>query len=219
MTSASPVATADHGAPTFAERASAILRDEIASGALANIAAAGQRWPTVYRDLVTAATAPRAADIGGLMGDLLELLVPARPAGPIGRDDRSSDRHRAVEPGTVLSAARAVAPGGSTAITTALQNDGPDVAEVAFVWGDLTAAPDRRIAASHLRLSPDRARIPPGASFDLAIVLDVPPEAAPGLYRVAIRTTAHLGPSALLTFPVSDTGRTGQRTPPGPGGG
>jgi len=64
------------GAP-LAERASAILRDEIANGALANIAAASQVWSAHRRDLVTPETVRHlASELGGLLDTVLDLLVP-----------------------------------------------------------------------------------------------------------------------------------------------
>jgi hypothetical protein len=210
MTAASPVVTSDRAKPSLAERAAAILRDEVENGALANVATARQRWPAVYRDLVAAAASPRAADVGGLIGDVLDLLAPPLPAG---RDGRPSPPRPTAGPVPVLTARRAAAPGGTSVIRTGLQNDGPDVVEVAFTWSDLVAAPDSRIAASHLRLSADRARVRPGEALELTIVLDVPRAARAGLYRVVVQTTADLGPCALLTFPVGTV--TG---PTGPGG-
>jgi hypothetical protein len=111
----------------------------------------------------------------------------------------------------------AVPPGGSTAIRTALQNDGPDAAEVGFVWSDLVAAPDSRIAASRLHVSPDRARVRSGASVVLTIVLDVPLDARAGLYCAVVQATTNVGLCALLTFAVGTVGRAGQRAMPGSG--
>src|SRR6478672_13063453 len=59
------------------ERAAAILRDEIEHGALANIAAASQVWSTHRRDLVIPeATRRLAAEFGGLLDTVLDLLTP-----------------------------------------------------------------------------------------------------------------------------------------------
>jgi hypothetical protein len=202
MPAASPVVTSDHAVPPLAERAAAILRDEIRNGALGNIATAHQRWPAVYRDLVAAAASPRAAGVGGLIGDVLDLLAPPSPAGRDGSAPSPPPAAPALPPVPVLTAPRAAPPGGTSVIRAGLQNDGPDAVEVAFAWSDLVAAPDNRIAASRLRLSADRARVRPGEALELTIVLDVPREARAGLYRVVVQTTADLGPCALLTFPV-----------------
>src|SRR5260370_11712702 len=65
------------GTTTLGERAAAILRDEIEHGALANIAAASQVWSTHHRDLLTPeATRRLAAEFGGLLDTVLDLLKP-----------------------------------------------------------------------------------------------------------------------------------------------
>jgi hypothetical protein len=198
--------------PPLAERAAAILRDEIGNGALANIVIARQRWPAVYRDLVTAATSPRMAELGGLIGDVLDLVVPSASDA---RGRGVSSAQRVAEHLPVLIARRAVPPGGTTEIRTGLQNDGPNAVEVGFLWSDLVAAPDSRIAASHLCFSPDQVRIPPGASVDLTAILDVPLEARAGLYRVLVQATENVGLFATLTFPVSFAACAGQLAEPG----
>jgi hypothetical protein len=55
-------------------------------------------------------------------------------------------------------------------IRSGLQIDASAPVEAGFVWSDLVAEPTGRIHASHLRLLPDRARVPVG--------LDVDPEAS-----------------------------------------
>ena len=65
------------GAATLGERAAAILRDEIEQGALANIAAASQVWSRHHRDLlIPEATRRLAAEFGGLLDTVLDLLTP-----------------------------------------------------------------------------------------------------------------------------------------------
>lgn len=65
-----------------------------------------------------------------------------------------------------------------------------------------TADPDGRIEAGCLRLSPGRVRVPARGLADLAIGLDVPNDARPGLYRTLLEATEPPGLRALLTFPV-----------------
>jgi hypothetical protein len=67
---------------------------------------------------------------------------------------------------------------------------------------DLVAEPDGRIHAGCLRLLPGRVRIPPGDLAGLAIGLDVPDDARPGLYHALLQATERNGLRALLTFPV-----------------
>jgi len=77
MNAGSPVVMLDRSVPALAERAAAILRDEIASGALANIAAASRVWSMHRRDLIIAeATRRLAAEVGGLVDAVLDLLAP-----------------------------------------------------------------------------------------------------------------------------------------------
>jgi hypothetical protein len=195
---------------TLGERAAAILRDEIEQGALANIAAASQVWSAHHRDLLTPeATRRLAAEFGGLLDTVLDLLTPPRRSAaassppPAAVPDYAADQGgQTIEPLPVLRARRSVPPGGAAEIHTRLQNDGPAPAEVGFVWSDLVAEPDGRIHAGCLRLLPGRVRVPPGAWADLAIGLEVPDDARPGLYHALLQATDRVGLRALLTFPV-----------------
>lgn len=199
------------GTATLGERAAAILRDEIEHGALANVAAASQAWSTHHRDLlVPEATRRLAAEFGGLLDTVLDLLTsPPRPAAasslppPAAMPDYAADQERqTIEPLPVLRARRSAPLGGAAEIHTRLRNDGPTPAEIGFVWSDLVAEPDGRIHAGCLRLLPGRVRVPPGACVDLAIGLEVPDDARPGLYHALLQATERVGLRALLTFPV-----------------
>jgi hypothetical protein len=199
------------GTLTIGERASAILRDEIEHGALANVAAASQVWSTHHRDLLTPeATRRLAAEFGGLLDTVLDLLTPPpRPSAasslppPAAMPDYAADQGRqTIESLPVLCARRSTPLGGDAEIHTRLRNDGPTLAEIGFVWSDLVAEPDGRIHAGCLRLLPGRVRVPPGACVDLAIGLEVPGDARPGLYHALLQATEPVGLRALLTFPV-----------------
>jgi hypothetical protein len=199
------------GTETPGERAAAILRDEIEHGALANIAAASQVWSTHHRDLlIPEATRRLAAEFGGLLDTVLDLLTPpprsaaASSLPPPGAmpGDAADQGRQTMEPLPVLRARRSVPPGGAAEIHTRLRNDGPTPAEVGFVWSDLVAEPDGRIHAGCLRLLPGRVRVPPGGCVDLAIGLEVPDDARPGLYHALLQATERVGLRALLTFPV-----------------
>jgi hypothetical protein len=202
MNAESPVVMPDAGTPTLADRAAAILRDEIGNGALANIAAATQVWSRHRRDLLMPeATRRLAAELVGLLDTVLDLLAP--PRSPVDVADHAGARGRqTIEPLPVLRARGHVPPGGAAEIHTGLRNDGPAPVEVGFVWSDLVAEPDGRIHAGCLRLLPGRVRIPPGASADLAIRCEVPDDARPGLYHALLQATERGGLRALLTFPV-----------------
>jgi hypothetical protein len=196
-------------AAPLAARATAILRDEIANGALANIAAARHVWAADRRDLISPDVTRRLnAGLGGLLDTVLDLLAPASgasatsalpPPGP--EQDHAPERGQHAEPVPVLRARRPVPPGGAAVINTGLRNDGPGPVEFSFMWSDLVAAPARRIQASRLRLV-SRIRVPPGASIGLTIGLDVPPDAEPGVYHALLQTTERAALRALLTFPI-----------------
>jgi hypothetical protein len=214
MNPGSQVAMLDRGTPTLTERVGAILRDEIANGALANIAAASQVWSAHRRGLITPEMARRLeAELFGLRDTVLDLLVPpprSSAVSPVARATAGLDHtaeparqtieHLPVLP--VLRALRSVPPGGTAEIHTGLRNDGPTPVEVGFVWSDLVAEPDGRIHAGCLRPPPGRVRVPPGGFADVAIGLDVPDGAQPGLYHALLESTEPLGLHALLTFPV-----------------
>jgi len=119
MNAGSSVAMLDRGMPTLAERAAAILGDEIANGALANVAAASRMWPAHRRDLITAeATRQLAAEVGGLLDTVLDLVSPPlrssghpvaalrRPARPGGRARPAHDRALARPASTALGPTR-----------------------------------------------------------------------------------------------------------------
>jgi enamine deaminase RidA (YjgF/YER057c/UK114 family) len=199
------------GTATLGERAAAILRDEIEHGALANVATASQVWSTHHRDLlVPEATRRLAAEFGGVLDTVLDLLTPPPRSAtasslppPAAMPDYAADQERqTIEPLPVLRARRSAPLGGAAEIHTRLRNDGPTPAEVGFVWSDLVAEPDGRIHAGCLRLLPGRVRVPPGACVDLAIGLEVPEDARPGLYHALLQATERVGLRALLTFPV-----------------
>jgi hypothetical protein len=193
----------ESGTPALAERAAAMLRDEIANGALANVAAASQVWP-VHRRHLLASEAARwlAAELGGLLDTVLNLLAPP-PRSAAAVPDHGEQRGRqTIEPLPVLRARRSIPLGGAAKIHTRLRNDGLTPAEVGFVWSDLVAVPDGRIDAGCLRLLPGRVRVLPGAFVDLAIGLEVPDDARPGLYHALLQATERIGLRALLTFSV-----------------
>ena len=208
-----PMVIPDRGTPALAERATEVLRDEIANGALSNIARASQVWSAHPRDLLVPDARRLAAELGGLLDTVLDLLAPLRsPAAsslpsPVPVPDHGADRgQQTIEPLPVLRARHSVPPGGAAEIQTSLRNDGPTPVEIGFVWSDLVAGPDGHIHASRLRLLPGRVRIPPGAAVDLAIGLDVPSEARPGRYQALLQAIEDVGLRALLVFPV-DVGR------------
>jgi hypothetical protein len=205
----SQVAMLDDGTPTpaLAERVTAILRDEIANGALANIAAGSHVWSAHRRGLITHEMTRRLeAEFLGLRDTVLDLIAPPPPAAsslPRAGLAHAAERARqTIGPLPLLRALRSAPPGGAAEIHTGLRNDGPTPVEVGFVWSDLVAESDGRIHAGCLRLPPGPLRVPPGGFVDLAIGLDVPNDARPGLYHTLLEAPEALGLRALLMFPV-----------------
>jgi hypothetical protein len=187
------------------------LRDEIANGALANIAAASNVWPTQRRDLITPEATRRVpAGLGGLLDTVLELLAPpprssaasALPPPAAVPGPAPDGGQHIIDALPVLRAKSSAPPGSAAEIHTRLRNDGPTCVEVGFMWSDLVAEPDGRIDATRLRLLPGRVRVPAGAFVGLTIGLDVPDDARPGIYSALLQATGRLGLRALLTFPV-----------------
>jgi len=189
MNAGAAVEGAARGGPSLAERAAAILRDEIANGALASVGLADKRWSTIRHDLGALTPFP-INHTDDLLRAVLELIAPVGVRPPL------------IEPVFTPPAGREVEPGGSAVITLAVQNDRPLDVEVGFTWSDLVAPPDRRIEADRIRLIPQRVRIPTGGTADLAIILHVPAAALSGQYRTLIQAADDSGLSALLTFPV-----------------
>ena len=196
---------------TLTERARAILRDEVANGALADIAAATRLW-SANQGVPTSPMLTRRweAEMLGLRDAVLDLIAPsmrssARSSLPRqgtrfdGAEGRSQPK---TEPLPVLRAVGSVDPGGAAEIHSALRNDSPDPVQIGFGWSDLVAEADDRIPASCLWLLPRRVHVPAGGLVDLKIGLDVPHDARPGLYCTLLEAAAPLGLRALLTFPV-----------------
>ena len=202
-------ATGTRDGPLIAQRMDAILRDEIQAGALANIASATRVWADHRRDLaLPEATRRLATEFSGLVGTVLDLVAPMavpaadRPASPAPRTRPGSRPEQIVESVPVLRARRPGAPGARAEIRTAVVNDGSAPVEVGFFWSDLVSERQGRIAAACLRFRPARLDVPPGATADLVIDLDVPRDAEPGLYHSLIHTTDRGGSPALLMFRV-----------------
>jgi hypothetical protein len=177
--------------PTIAERAAAILREEIADGALANIVTSSRMWSTHRSGLVSQEVGRRLrSDLEGLFDTLLDLLAP-----PATRPSREGI--------TILRAKQSVAPGEQAEIRSSLRNDGPRGVDIGFLCSDLVAEPGERILADCIRLVPGRIRLSPGEVVDLAIGLAVPGDARPGVYHALLQATDLTGLRALLTFPVA----------------
>jgi hypothetical protein len=169
--------------PAIVERAAAILRDEIAGGALSNIASSRHIWSKHQPALIaTEASRRLLTDLEAFVEPILELIAPAPPI--------------------VLRSAPPVRPGETAEIHTRLHNDGPYPVDVDFLCSDLVAHPESRIQAHRIRLQPTRLRVSPGGGAGLTIAVDVPPDAQPGVYRALLQASELAGLRAFLSFPV-----------------
>jgi hypothetical protein len=219
MDAMSPLVRGVRDKPGIAQQMTGILQDEIARGALANIASAADVWSAHRADhVVPELTRRLATEVSDLLSPLLDLIAPVLQPGADRRIPRTvhaeppPDDDPLGEPMTVLHAQSAGRPGDMIEIRTAMQNDGPTPVDVGFRWSDLVAEWDVRIRAAHLRL-PGRLTLPPGAVVDLVIHLAVPPDARPGLYHSLLETTDRGRPRALLIFPVRSQDHRQARMP------
>jgi hypothetical protein len=162
------------------------LRDEIAGGALSNIADSSRIWAARRPNLIGAEVTRRVrTDLEQLLEVVLDLLTP---------------RH--AEAVTQLRSPHAVAPGQTAAITTRLANETTRPVDLGLRCGDLFAEPHGHIKADSLRVTPGRVHIPAGGTVDVEIGLQVPAGARPGQYQAVLEATDRAGLRAVLTFVV-----------------
>jgi len=169
----------------IAERAAAVLRDELATGALANIDHAVRMWSAREPGVYHVEAARRVlSDIESFVEGVLDVLVAAGNA--------LSDLHPAgwASPGSVAQ------------ICTRLANETRQPVEAAFACTDLIAPPNKVIRAERVRVSPLRVQIPPGETVNLAIAVLVPENASPGIYQALLQSPDIAGLRALVTVPV-----------------
>ena len=226
MDATAPPWTGASDGPAIAQQMNRILRDEIAGGALANIASAARVWSAHRRDqIVPEVTRRLATEFTELLSPVVDLIAPApqppapqpQPSAP-GQPPPSGTaepqpEEQLVESVPVLRARRPGAPGGTVEIRTVLQNDGPAPIEAGFCWSDLVAEPGGHIRAACLRLLPGLLQVPSGAAADLAIHLRIPEDARPGTYHTLLETTDAGRSRALLIFRVVDSDHPGARSP------
>jgi hypothetical protein len=215
-----PLSKGARDGAAIAQQMNKILRDEIASGALANIASAARVWSAHRRDHMVPELARRlAADVSDLLSPVLDLIAPLEqpaahsrlpPTEPI---EPPPEEKRLIESVPVLRARRPGAPGDTVEIRTALRNDGPTPVDVGFLWSDLVADPGGHIRASCLRALPGRLNVLPSAAAELVIDLRVPNDARPGLYHTLLETTDRGRSCALLIFCVESQEQVKARSP------
>ena len=171
MNAGPQAARLDRGTPTLAERATAILRDEIANGALANIAAASQGWTAHRRGLITPEmTRGLEAEFVGLRDAVLDLIAPPATVDgrttsrPAARTDQAVERAQPkIEPlPSCCARCAACLPAAQQKFTLACGTTALLPFEMGFVWSDLVAEPDGRIhsglPSAPTRTSPSSGR-------------------------------------------------------------
>jgi hypothetical protein len=219
MDATAPLSTRARDRPAIAQQMNRILQEEIAGGALANIATATRVWSAHRRDhVVPGLTRRLATEFSDFLNPVLDLIAPVQqPAAqwqlPPTEPAEPPPEGKLVESVPVLRARRPGAPGGTVGIRTALQNEGPAPVEAGFRWSDLVAEDGGHIRAACLRLLPCRLTVPPGVSADLVIDLSVPDDATSGEYHTLLETTDRGGSRALLIFRIGRQNHQEARSP------
>lgn len=169
----------------IAERAAAILQQEVADGALSNIATSSTMWSSSRRDLISAVSRAHT-ELEDLAATVLDILT-TRPA---------PRQH-------LLQSTLPGIPGVPNELRARLRNDSQRVVDLCFACSDLVADSGQRIPSAFVELSPTRLRLLPGDEDDVTIRLHVPENAVSGVYRGLLSSTEFNGPRALVQFPVT----------------
>jgi len=182
------LASSEGSAEGIVSRAAAILRGEIAAGALANVGQASRTW-SQYRvpSLLGGGLGRSAGSLDTLLESFIESLIQASPV----------SRLPTVRPGGP------VRPGETARLVASLVNDAARAVDVRFACGDLLNQSGGRISRRNIRLEPTPLRIEPGRHSELRIALQVPPEALPGTYAALLQADPIHGPRANLLVTVA----------------
>src|SRR5437762_87629 len=161
----------DRQGSSIAQRAAAILQQELADGALSNIATSSTMWSSSRRDLISAVSRART-DVEDLAAAVLGILTT--------RAAPRQDLLQLTEPGS---------PGVPSELRARLRNDSHRLVDLSFACSDLVADTGQRISSACIELVPARLHLLPGDEDDVSIRLHVPENALPGLYRGLLRAT------------------------------
>lgn len=180
----------------IADRAAAILRDEIEHGALANITTASQIWaasrPT---NVLEQALSSRVRDdIARVLDAVLGVLAPGT---------RGSDPDRPDPPLHRLQPLAAARPGTSAAIVSRLLNERPRQTELRFASTDLVSDTGHRIASDRVEIAPSVMRLQPHETARLDIRIRVPDNCPPGRYTGLLQAAGIPVVQAMLTLAVA----------------
>jgi hypothetical protein len=177
----------------IAEGAAAILRQEVADGALANIASS-DRMRAQTPELMSAATRARA-DLEDLAAAVLDLLAP-----------RSKARRTSAswpEALHVLQPPVPGVPGRLTEIRARLRNDRPGPTDLSLACTALLTGSGESVPSDCIALRPERLRLGPGEEGDVSIRLAVPATAQRGLHRGLLQSSNCNGLCAVVRLPVA----------------
>ena len=95
-------------------------------------------------------------------------------------------------------------PGQPVRIPISLRNEGTAPTELALAITDFLGGPDQRIPGTLARLVPDVVQLAPGDTGDISVLLQIPPDAAPGLYTALLRAVGLDELQAAVAFRVAD---------------
>ena len=186
----------DREGSSIAQRAAAILRQELADGALANIARTSTIWASPPRDLMSAVSRARN-EFEDLAATVLDVLA----SGPAPRPHVAAAPQYADATHVLQSLEPGVA-GAPTELRARLRNDSRHPVDMSFACTDLVAASGQRISSAYVVLSPSQLHLQPGDEVDVRIRIHVPENAAAGVYRGLLQATNSNGPRALVQVPI-----------------
>jgi hypothetical protein len=168
----------------LAKRAAAILREEIAAGALGNIAQSNRIWLASRRDRFGSHLVRHVrTDIEQLVQALLDVLPPnpditvLRPLSPIRR-------------------------GQTGGIRAWLANSTSDPSDLQFICSDLAGDSGGYMRANCVRISPQPLHLPAGQVVQLDLTVCIPGDVSPGVYRATLQAADCPTLRAVVSVPV-----------------
>jgi len=111
---------------------------------------------------------------------------------------------RAPEEKAVFRTVASVQPGHRVEIRLGVVNDQQDAVRMDFTWTDLVGE-GAHIPAEHMTVVPREVVIQPGASADVLVRVDVPPETRHGVYKSLLRASAVPDLEAIVTVEIQQS--------------
>ena len=186
--------------------AAAILREEMESfteGASRLSSALGSEIPLMQAPPGELREQARSLidTVLGLLGQRPDVLAQLLKQVSVGA--RAEDGGGSREGVPLLRAARPVTAGDVAHLSLRLRNDDTEHDECTLCVTDLIGASGNRIPASHVRVSPQPARIPGGGSADVQIEIRVPSRTPAGCYTGLVQTDDGEALRALVQLTVT----------------